>query len=486
MIATRSHRPIAVVVCLLLCSASQACGDDVTETFPPFPVTQAAQPPVPVAGVTGQSRAGASGSTGTAGAAATAPFPGQGTAPSPSFPVPPPPPGSMCFSCGPGCQDCGFGCECTFPDSNEWVPPFDNVGEPGFRNSTEPLCADGITLFGVDVWSDARGVFALVSSDNVSVNTGLPDTDFEEDAGVTAHPQATQFGMTAVSNTALTQIWINDGNGWKLGLNAFNAATHYGLRGLPGGWLGLHDQGQAEGFDPNMISQPALTECTLGMFHQGDRLECQDVDLVADLIVVQGNLAHALVDETRLLTYDGEHWTATTPLMPFPASRLWADTTRVLALGPLGTAMWLEGDTWTVQETGMVEHFTAVWGNAADDIWAGTAQGNLFHYDGTRWTKRGELSGVTCDNRQPVEEIWGSGDQVYFITRTSFARWNGTQLESLANWSCSLGLSSRSITGMWGNAADEVFLSLTEPFRMFDRCASAFIVRFDGSEFHRM
>jgi hypothetical protein len=469
-----------VLVCI-------ACKDS-PPVVPPTPVPvgiATVSPPASQVGRGPATQAGSGGSTaGRSGAGGPAPLP------TPSFPMAPP---MSCFNCGTGCMECndGFGCRCdgALPEPQPWLPPFPDVAEVGFKDSSQPFCPPRMAAYSLDIWSDSRGVFALVSGDMQGAGFSMGDREgeVEADAGVVATPQASLAGMTVISPWLVTQLWLNDGHRWTLSLEVQNAATDFGLVGTPDSWLALHDRGPAPMQDVSFTgSPPQITSCTIGLL-QGDRLDCIDLDPVADLVAVNSTLAHAVVGGTRLLSYDGERWHAMTELLPFPASRLWADDSRVLALGRIGTALWLEAGTWSFQDAGTVEHFSAVWGSARDDIWAGTEQGGIFHYDGSVWTERGRMGGVTCDHVLAINGIWGNGTDVYFSTPTQLARYRGDRLESLANWACSPTGSGAVINGITGAAPDELFIAMSDPQRFdVDRCAPVFVVYYDGEHFHRM
>ena len=105
------------------------------------------------------------------------------------------------------------------------------------------------------------------------------------------------------------------------------------------------------------------------------------------------------------------------------------------------------------------------------------------------WTQVGQLGGVTCDYRPPVTSIWGIGDVVYFASDSHLARWNGSELQTLANWSCAVtaSMGALRITSLWGHAEDEVFLSIVDNSRFTsDGCGPTFVVHYDGESFHRM
>jgi hypothetical protein len=472
---------------VLVCMASVACKDSPSDPLPvplPGPVSMV------MAGA-GAPQTGQGPTPGGAGSSTTNPESGGPVPPPPGFPMRP----NSCFSCRDVCMDCndGRGCVCngSLAEPQPWLPPFPGaVEEVGFRDNSQPFCPHRMLPYSLDVWSDSRGVFALVSGDKSAIGdftVGEREGDIEADAGVVAVPQASFSGTTVFNPVFVTQLWLNDGHEWTLSLEVQNAATDFGLAGAPESWLAIYDRGPSPMQDMFMTGvPPTVTSCSLGLL-QGDQFACSDLDPVADLVAVNSTLAHALVGGTRLLSYDGERWRAMTALLPFPASRLWADDSRVLALGRIGTVLWLEDGAWSFQDAGTVEHFSAVWGSARDDIWAGTEQGGIFHYDGSAWSERGRLGGETCDHTVPINGIWGDGGQVYFSTATQLARFRDDRLESLANWSCSPTAGSAEITGITGSAPGELFIAMTDLQRKdLDRCAPVLLVHYDGEHFRRM
>lgn len=412
-----------------------------------------------------------------------------------------------CVACGPGgaCKDCGGGCDCTntggmpvnptqpTPTPLPWVPPFESVGADGWRDSTVPLCSQIVAPLSLDVWSDERGVFVLTSGIGVNpmgdVDGTFPTPD--DDAGLPPPPLAGgAFGMDPGAALPRTQLWLNDGTGWSIQLDRSFQFGSFGLEGAKDGPLFMYEQPlspmlQAE--IDQMGPQPIATRCSLGVF-DGKKLQCQDLGQVNGLHVANPQLTYAVIGDTRLLTYDGASWRAVPSLIPYPATAVWGDGSKVLVVGKVGTAFWQNQDSWTLQDAGIVDHFSELWGAAADDIWAGTAHGDILHYDGMKWTQVGSLGGVTCDVQLPITGIWGSGDQVYFHTDTQLARWNGSKLETLANWSCTGGNQSTvKIGGVWGNGPDEIFLTIMDGVR-FDPggCGATYVVFYDGTDFHRM
>jgi hypothetical protein len=383
----------------------------------------------------------------------------------------------MCLS---SCFDCGQGCLCQDaqqPAPLPWSPPFDAIGDVGWKDSEDPLCT-GLNSNGaasVDVFADSRGVFVAVSGSGML--PALPTGDGgEEDAGVERLPivlQPNDFGTH-------TSVWFNDGETWRLRADATNAVGVYRVTGIPSGPVALYNESDV--FKQMGFGTP---DCNLGLVHD-TAIDCFDLDPVQSVLGVDASLTYALSGNNHVLAYDGTTWHSNIAPSPYSASALWADANAVLAVGKAGTAMWYEAGVWTLDDPGTLEGFTSVWGRARDDLWAGTANGGVFHYDGATWSEKGHLGGTTCDTRFPVLDVWGNDDAVYFATQSELARWNGEALESLGNWTCS-ALQSRVITGIAGLGPKDVFLSMYDNDRNgIDQCGAYFVVRYDGKEFHRM
>ncbi len=446
-------------------------------------------------GKDGGGRAGAASMTGDAGAlnGTTAGPAGIGGQPPPisagSMAVPTGP----CLPCGNGCLACGGVCSCSSGAAAPvpWNPPFDHTGDPGWKDGSTPLCSGIDQSTGLDVWSDGSGVYVLVSgTGNPAATLGA---SIDEDAG--AGPADAGGVTTSDQYGPRTAIWHDDGSGWKLQLERPGVAGAFALTGSPSGALLINDPQSAT--DPNAQLPPNLMlpgtitpeiPCSLGVAH-GSTLDCLDLDPVQSVFAVDPQLAYAVMGGTRLLSYDGTQWHANAALIPYPVTALWADHDGVLAVGHAGTVLRLEQDGWVLDDPGTLEHITSVWGSARDDLWLGTSQGNIIHYDGMQWTPMGHVGGVTCSAVTPIRGIWGAGGTVYFYSDEALVRWNGSELESIGNWSCAVtnGLGGTTITGLWGNAPDEVFLTMLDPNRSgVDPCGVAFAVNFDGSTFHRM
>jgi hypothetical protein len=289
-------------------------------------------------------------------------------------------------------------------------------------------------------------------------------------------------GFSFESYGPRTEVWFNDGSGWRVDLDDTSRASLFNLTGVPNGPVFLNEL--ITPFDMGFGLHP----CALGSLQAG-RLDCLDVDPVQNVYVAGSHLAYAIMGGTRLLQYDGDRWRSNPAVLPYATNAVWGDADSLVAVGRAGTVLWLDQGVWTLEDPGTLSSLTAVWGTSRSDVWAGTGQGAILHYDGASWTQVGQLGGVTCDYRPPINTIWGSDGVVYFASDTHLARWNGSELETLANWSCSPSalMGALRITGLWGHAEDEVFLSILDNTRFSgDGCGQSFVVHYDGESFHRM
>jgi hypothetical protein len=226
--------------------------------------------------------------------------------------------------------------------------------------------------------------------------------------------------------------------------------------------------------------------CSLGTI-DASGLDCMDLDPVSNVYVVSEQRAVAIMNGERLLIYDGDRWRADTTAIPFAVSEVWADETNVLAVGRVGAVLWREGDGWRLEDPGTLAHLTALWGTSREDVWAGTSDGHVLHYDGVAWTDVASLGGVSCETVGPVVGIWGADGQVFVHTPTQLARFTDGELETLANWTCSPTGSSMAIMGVWGTSTSEVFIGIIDQARSAGSpCGAAHVVYYDGESFHRM
>jgi hypothetical protein len=352
------------------------------------------------------------------------------------------------------CCDGTGRCGETIPPPPPWVPPFDaeDVGEPGWKQSTEPLCPGVGELAYGSVWSDSRGVFV----------------------STTVYSQGMEPGGGMCVGCPYVKIQHNDGTGWST-LEDNDLYGQHRIKGFEGGKLVLFGSGQKIDSPSNLCGLAVL---------DGSTLTCQPVDGVTD-VAVTGTSAYAAL-QGQLIRYDGTSWGPVPVAFPGQPDlyQLWANEEVVIGTGTAAGRMFsLRGTTWAVEDTRTLETFTSVFGLASNDIWAGTAQEHLFHYDGSAWTQV-SWPGSGCGQLSGIVPMWGKDGVMYFATATSIARWNGTSVEVIAQWDCNTR--STVVAGLWGNSPTELFVLMLDFSERQGSCGSQFLMHYDGTKFHRM
>jgi hypothetical protein len=186
-----------------------------------------------------------------------------------------------------------------------------------------------------------------------------------------------------------------------------------------------------------------------------------------------------VLDETRLLRYSGGAWSIVGDLGGGALSLLavWAGPEWAVVTGFNQTIATLAGTGPLTTLPGVpAGTYEAVWAFAPNDIWFGNNANQLLHYDGSTWQAHATGSKSTGG----IVSLWGASGTMYFTTRTEFGRWNGSQAEIL------LQAGDESVFGtIWGRSEREVFIALRDWKYQDKACGSAFILWFDGAQFHQ-
>ena len=366
-------------------------------------------------------------------------------------------------------------------EAEAWVPPIDDAGEAGWRDSETPWSpppvsrCDADLLFGapLDLWCDADGVFVLHGWQ-----------EFREEPG----------GGWTPDGPPLLGVWANSGDGWipyyRGEWSGCGPECDMQLGGILDGWLlGWMPGESVYGFAPGVM-EPLWPELT---------------SIGPDLVVVRDDLAYASWQaggDARIVRWNGSTWSAIPAPLPFTEARrahLWADVANLFVAGPYSILLSLEADDWRVHDAGSLANFTAIWGFAGDDVWVGGEEGVLKHYDGVSWTDVAwpsrETAG-TCVWASPIHGMWGADGVLYFVTSTQFARWDGTEVEVLGfwpdRWDPDTGggrcVPELRLVALWGNSPTEVFLAIArpspEPSSAY--CNDIAVLFWDGATFHWM
>jgi hypothetical protein len=333
------------------------------------------------------------------------------------------------------------------PARPAWDPPIP-LGSSGWEDSTEPLCEphQGSTQV-FSVWADARGVSAFFSAD--------------------CNPLAEQV-CTGSKGSALQ---FNDGTGWKWLYQAGTIVPQ--LSGLPGKAIVL--TGVLDGRSGIFL----LEDGKLTLSHPLEDASQTKV------FGVGPELAYATVG-AEVMRYRAGQWDLLQALPEQPLA-LWADEQTLAVVGGNQTFLVKDGNSGKLTQLADTPAgtYTAVWGFGADDLWAGNSEGQLVHYDGAAWTTI--ETGSQDSTGSGITGLWGDSGVVYFTTFTEFGRVDARGVELL--YARDRGASPSepyfSPQSLWGRSATEVFLTLSdERFEQY-ACGSAFIVWFDGKEFHQ-
>jgi hypothetical protein len=147
-------------------------------------------------------------------------------------------------------------------------------------------------------------------------------------------------------------------------------------------------------------------------------------------------------------------------------------TDDILAVGTAGTIFRVHPSDWTVEQDpvpgGPTETLRAVWAASATEAFAVGDNGLILHWDGTNWSSMTAPSDPWYGFR--LYAVWGSSPTNVFaageadaLLRYDGARWRTITIDTLADF-----------TGVWGSAANNVFLvSNDRSGKILHRCGSA-------------
>ncbi len=355
-------------------------------------------------------------------------------------------------------------------DAEPWRPPVDVV-EGGWRDSSEPWdppvpwdCRYA-RYQPLGIWSEPTGIFTTYGWEEFRVNTGT--------------------GGAELLGTYVS-LFHNDGAGW----------TESWRRSCAEG-----------GSDPTCIERIAgrVTGGLLGWGSSAVGLTVgsdvmfpwPELSGLGDIFVVNERLAYGL-RERRVFLFDGSTWgplPGAVPAMSFNA--IWGSESEIWVVGGTGAVAEWVGDGWRIHDARTVLAFTTVWGTGGRHVWAGTAWGRLFHYDGETWSEVSwpdASEGSSC-RATIILSMWGAGDTVFFNTADQIVRWDGTDFEVLGYWpaertsgECRGGVR---IQALWGNAVEEVFAAAVDAGTLRPECGSGasnpagtpFVLYWDGAAF---
>ena len=304
-------------------------------------------------------------------------------------------------------------------------------GPPHWRESSGKLCTgyQKFASIAASVWSDDRGVFALV-----------PDGD---------NP---------------VSIWANSGTGWRTYFSWPKGTQYFtgGIRGIVNGPLFAFGNFQ----------------CAIQLVDEGGA-HCSGASAnIADLFVISPNLAYAAYHDI-LLKFDGELWTQLGDPFPlggkFDAKGLWADASTIVVTGSNGQVVLIENEQTPVLLPEPAEaNILGTWAFGANDIWIGTEGSELYHYDGSQWSFKASLPpgrGVTS------VRLWGKDGHLFVASNQLFAEWDGAQPRNLLP----VDAGTISFTDLWGTSLTEVFATGVGSDTETSDCSAFQVWWYDGT-----
>ena len=145
-------------------------------------------------------------------------------------------------------------------------------------------------------------------------------------------------------------------------------------------------------------------------------------------------------------------WAASTSPVTINLNALWGSAANnVYAAGQSGTVVRWNGTAWATVTVGTTtSDFLCLWGSAANNVWVAGAGGATLQFDGTTWINR-----ITAS--QSVGALWGTGPADVFAFATGRLRhWDGTawtvvRTTVLVSYSAAWGSSGSDIWTAWGN-----------------------------------
>jgi hypothetical protein len=297
---------------------------------------------------------------------------------------------------------------------------------------------------GLDVWSDARGPFVVVS--------------------------ASASGAAAVLQ--------RESGTWK-DLYRAPASAELGVLTI-------------SGFPSGDIVVGGYYGCGTLLIHAGVGA-CNPGFVPDNVFAVSDNRAYSM-QQDRVLVYDGSLWTQyLDPFEPGPvvsgAWGLWADA-QTVAVAVLNGAVYMSKNGAPFTETGFPDvakvgpvipepdRYPCIWGFGGANIWVGTRQGGLYSYDGTAWSLRATI--LDSGGRGP-RGMWGQSDVLYVHTDHQILRVRNGTLELLADFPGTVTL-----RGIWGTSLSEVYVVANDDSLATTNCGGAVLFEIDGTNIVRI
>jgi len=100
--------------------------------------------------------------------------------------------------------------------------------------------------------------------------------------------------------------------------------------------------------------------------------------------------------QTQLRHWDGAQVTCTTCVAPHQISALWGSAAdNVFAVGLEGMILRWNGSAWAPMTSGTTVSLNAIWGSGPNDVYTAGNGGTVLHFDGTSWNPVSVVAGLT-------------------------------------------------------------------------------------------
>lgn len=172
-----------------------------------------------------------------------------------------------------------------------------------------------------------------------------------------------------------------------------------------------------------------------------------DSGTLADVFAISDTEAYAVGGE-RIVRFNGVFWGSFGDVFGASLAGVWANPDVVVVVGDDGLIARRQAGEfeWTVDEVPSSADLKAVYGRAADDLWAVGAKTTILHFDGSTWTEVNAGSTTVLHDvwvspgSEGPEGVWAVGSNGRLL-RTSGGTWVSEQIAQ----------SSVTLNAIWGS-----------------------------------
>lgn len=149
--------------------------------------------------------------------------------------------------------------------------------------------------------------------------------------------------------------------------------------------------------------------------------------------------------------WSGASWIEDANTAEVTLRSVWANTADVWAVGDDATALhWNLYDGWRELTRATPKKLNAIWGSAADDVWAVGA--DIVHWDGLAWNR------LEAPNDREYLCLWGSSATDLWAAGKAGAliHWNGKDFRRVDSGT------SADLTGIWGDTSQDIWAGTSD------------------------